>query len=242
MGERPRGKGGTRGGTRGETRGKTRGKTWSETGSEPRRVIVAITGASGSIYGVRLLELLRDRPDVETHALISKAGGLTLKAECGLTPRHLAELADQAHAVGNLGAPISSGSFRFHGMVVAPCSIRTASAIASGNTGDLISRAGDVALKERRPLLLAVREAPLHLGHLETLAQLARLGAIVFPPVPGFYHRPERVSDIVDQSCMRMLDQLGIHLDAAPRWGEAGGIPAIGDADAGSDETVEPGS
>jgi 4-hydroxy-3-polyprenylbenzoate decarboxylase len=193
-----------------------------------RRVIVAITGASGSIYGVRLLQMLQAVPEVERHAMISKAGGLTLSAECGLAPADVAKLADQVHPVGNLGAPVASGSFRVHGMVVAPCSVRTASNIATGNTGDLISRAADVVLKERRPLIVAIREAPLHLGHLETLAQLARLGAIVFPPVPSFYHRPQSVAEIVDQSCMRMLDQLDITVQAAPRWGEPGGVPAIG--------------
>jgi len=200
-----------------------------------RRVIVAITGASGSIYGVRLLQMLAEVPDVERHAMISKAGGLTLSAECGLAAADVAKLADQVHAVGNLGAPVASGSFRVHGMIVAPCSVRTASNIATGNTGDLISRAADVMLKERRPLVIAIREAPLHLGHLETLAQLARLGAIVFPPVPGFYHRPQSVAEIVDQSCMRMLDQLDITVQAAPRWGEAGGVPAIGSGAAGTE-------
>jgi 4-hydroxy-3-polyprenylbenzoate decarboxylase len=194
----------------------------------PRRVVIAITGASGSIFGIRLLELLKAVPGVERHAVISKAGGLTLQAECGLAPSHLATLADEVHAVGNLGAPLASGSFRVHGMVIAPCSIRTAAAIATGVTGDLISRAADVMLKERRRLVLAVRETPLHQGHLETLVQLARLGAVVFPPVPGFYHRPQTVAEIVDQSCMRILDQLDIAVEAAPRWGEAGGVPAIG--------------
>jgi 4-hydroxy-3-polyprenylbenzoate decarboxylase len=193
-----------------------------------RRVIIAITGASGSIYGVRLLQMLKGAPGVETHAMISKAGGLTLAAECDLAPGQLAKLADEVHQVGNLGAPVSSGSFRVHGMIIAPCSIKTASNIATGNTGDLISRAADVVLKERRRLVVAVRETPLHLGHLETLAQLARLGAIIFPPVPSFYHRPQQVAEIVDQSCMRMLDQLDITLQTAPRWGEPGGVPAIG--------------
>lgn len=197
-------------------------------GGARRRVIVALTGASGSIYGVRLLQLLRAVPEVETHAMISKAGGLTLTAECDLAPGQLAKLADEVHQVGNLGAPVSSGSFRVHGMIIAPCSIRTASSIATGNTGDLISRAADVVLKERRRLVVAIRETPLHLGHLETLAQLARLGAIIFPPVPSFYHRPQQVAELVDQSCMRMLDQLDITVQAAPRWGEPGGVPAIG--------------
>jgi 4-hydroxy-3-polyprenylbenzoate decarboxylase len=200
----------------------------------PRRVIVALTGASGAIYGLRLLELLKGRPDIETHAVVSKAGGLTMQAECQRGPGTLEGLADHVHAHGNPGAAIASGSFRCHGMIVAPCSIKTAASIATGLTADLISRAADVMLKERRPLVLAVRETPLHQGHLETLVQLARLGAVIFPPVPSFYHRPASIAELVDQSCMRMLDQLGITLDAAPRWGEAGGVPAIGDRTAGA--------
>lgn len=191
-----------------------------------RRIVVAITGASGAIHGLRLLELLRTVPDVESHVVLSKAGALTLKAECDLAAAELTRHADVVHAVGNLGAPIASGSFRADGMLIAPCSVKTASNIAMGNTGDLISRAADVMLKERRPLLVAFRETPLHLGHLETLEKLARLGAIVFPPVPSFYHRPRTIEDIVDQSCMRMLDQLGIRVDVAPRWGETVGLLA----------------
>ena len=128
-------------------------------------------------------------------------------------------LADVVHAPANIAAPPSSGSFRLDGMIIAPCSIRTASNIASGNTGDLISRTADVMLKERRLLVIGIRETPLHLGHLETLTQLARLGAVIFPPVPSFYSKPQRVTDIVDQTCMRMLDQVGVEVDAAPRWG-----------------------
>ncbi|MCB1882718.1 MAG: UbiX family flavin prenyltransferase [Geminicoccaceae bacterium] len=197
-------------------------------GAKRRRVIVAITGASGAVYGVRLLERLRDVPGVETHLVVTKAGGLTLKAECGLAPGSLAPLADHVHSPGNLGAPIASGSFRVHGMIVAPCSIRTASAIATGLTDDLVSRAADVVLKERRRLVVAVRETPLHQGHLETLLKLARLGATVFPAVPGFYHRPATLDDVIDQTVMRLLDQIDIHTEAQPRWGEAGGVPAIG--------------
>lgn len=185
--------------------------------------MVAITGASGSIYGLRLLQLLREVPDVETHVVLSRAGALTLKAECDLPPAHLTSQADVVHLVSNIAAPISSGSFRVDAMIIAPCSVKTASNIASGNTGDLISRAADVMLKERQPLLIAFRETPLHVGHLETLEKLARLGAIIFPPVPSFYNRPQTIDDLVNQSCMRMLDQLGLRVDAAPRWGEAVG-------------------
>ncbi len=185
-----------------------------------RRVLVAITGASGSVYGVRLLELMRPLPDVETHLILSKAGRVTLAAECDRAADEVEKLADAVHAPANIAAPPSSGSFRVRAMLIAPCSIRTASNIAAGNTGDLISRAADVMLKERRLLVVCIRETPLHTGHLETLAQLSRLGAVIFPPVPSFYSRPREVADIVDQTCMRMLDQIGVEVDIAPRWGE----------------------
>jgi len=192
----------------------------SPAANDTRRVLVAITGASGSIYGVRLLELMRPLPDVETHLILSKAGRVTLAAECDRAADDVEKLADAVHAPANIAAPPSSGSFRVRAMLIAPCSIRTASNIAAGNTGDLISRAADVMLKERRLLVVCIRETPLHTGHLETLAQLSRLGAVIFPPVPSFYSRPGEVSDIVDQTCMRMLDQIGLEIDVAPRWGE----------------------
>lgn len=187
-------------------------------GDETRRILVAITGASGSVYGVRLLELLRSLAGVEAHLILSKAGRVTLAAEMDRTQGEVEALADVVHAPANIAAPPSSGSFRLDGMIVAPCSIRTASNIASGNTGDLISRTADVMLKERRTLVVGIRETPLHLGHLETLTQLARLGAVIFPPVPSFYAKPETVSDLVDQTCMRMLDQVGVEVNVAPRW------------------------
>lgn len=196
-----------------------------------KRILVAITGASGAAYGIRLLELLKGAPEVETHLVVSKAGRLTIAAETTRDAAEVEALADVVHLAGNVGAPPSSGSFRLDAMIVAPCSIKTASNIAYGNTGDLVSRAADVMLKERRTLVLAVRETPLHAGHLETLTKLAHLGAVIFPPVPAFYHKPEAVSDIVDQTAMRLLDQAGIHLEAAPRWGEAGGVRAIGSSD-----------
>ena len=188
--------------------------------NDKRRVLVAITGASGSIFGIRLLELLRPLDDVETHLILSKAGRVTLASECDYEHDEVEALADAVHAPGNIAAPPSSGSFRMHAMLIAPCSIRTASSIAAGDTGDLVSRAADVMLKERRRLVICIRETPLHTGHLETLTQLSRLGAIVFPPVPGFYSRPEVIGDLVDQTCMRMLDQIGVEIDAARRWGE----------------------
>jgi len=193
-----------------------------------KRVIVGITGATGTIYGVRLMELMRTEPGIEVPLVMSKSAKLTLKMEHDLELDYINGLAHEVHDPGNIGASISSGSFHSEGMIVAPCSIKTMSNIASGNTGDLISRAADVILKERRTLIVAIRETPLHIGHLENLTKLARIGAVIFPPVPAFYNRPASLQDIVDQSCMRMLDQLHIHLESAPRWGEKGGVAAVG--------------
>ena len=192
------------------------------------RVIVGITGATGTIYGVRLMEMLRTEENIEVHLVMSQSAKLTLKMEHDIPLGRINDLAHEVHEVKNIGASISSGSFHSRGMIVAPCSIKTMSNIAMGNTGDLISRAADVILKERRKLVVAIRETPLHAGHLENLIKLANLGAVIFPPVPAFYNRPVTLQDIVDQSCMRMLDQLGIHLESAPRWGEEGGVPAVG--------------
>ena len=193
-----------------------------------KRVIVGVTGATGTIYGVRLMELMRTDPEIEIHLVMSKSANLTLKMEHDLTLDYINSLAHEVHNPGNIGASVSSGSFHSEGMIVAPCSIKTMSNIAMGNTGDLISRAADVILKEQRKLIVAIRETPLHLGHLENLTRLARMGAVIFPPVPAFYNRPESLQDIVDQSCMRMLDQLHVHIESAPRWGEEGGVPAVG--------------
>lgn len=183
-----------------------------------KRIILAITGASGAIYGVRIAQVLRDVGDVETHLVISPAARRTILQECDISAKEIEALAHVVHNHADIGAPISSGSFRVHGMIVAPCSVKTMSNIATGNSGDLISRAADVMLKERRPLLLVVRETPLHAGHLENMLKLARLGAVMFPPVPAFYHRPQTIAEIVDQSVMRILDQLDIETSAAERW------------------------
>ena len=193
-----------------------------------KRIIIGITGATGTIYGWRLMELLRSEGETEIHLVMSPSAKLTLKMEHDVEPEHIYALAHEVHAPGNIGATISSGSFFSAGMIIAPCSVKTMSNIAMGNTGDLITRAADVILKERRKLLIAVRETPLHAGHLENMTKLARLGAVIFPPVPAFYNRPKTLEDIVDQSCMRMLDQLGAHLESAPRWGEEGGVAAVG--------------
>ena len=193
-----------------------------------KRIIIGITGATGTIYGSRLMEMLREEGDTEIHLVMSQSAKLTLKMEYDVEPDYINSLAHEVHAPNNIGASISSGSFSSAGMIVAPCSIKTMSNIAMGNTGDLISRAADVILKERRRLVIAIRETPLHAGHLENLLKLANLGAVIFPPVPAFYNRPHTLEDIVDQSCMRILDQLDVHLETAPRWGEDGGVPAVG--------------
>lgn len=193
-----------------------------------RVIIIGITGATGTIYGVRLMELLRTDPEIEVHLVMSRSAKLTLKMEHDIELDYINGLAHEVHEPGNIGASISSGSFRSEGMIIAPCSIKTMSNIAMGNTGDLISRAADVILKEGRRLVCAIRETPLHVGHLENLTKLARIGAVIFPPVPAFYNRPETLRDIVDQSCMRMLDQLHVDIESAPRWGEEGGVPAVG--------------
>ena len=193
-----------------------------------KRIIIGITGATGTIYGSRLMEMLREEGDTEIHLVMSPSAKLTLKMEYDVETDYINSLAHEVHAPNNIGASISSGSFASAGMIVAPCSIKTMSNIAMGNTGDLISRAADVILKERRRLVIAIRETPLHAGHLENLLKLAHLGAVIFPPVPAFYNRPRTLEDIVDQSCMRILDQLDVHLETAPRWGEDGGVLAVG--------------
>jgi 4-hydroxy-3-polyprenylbenzoate decarboxylase len=192
------------------------------------RLIIGITGATGTIYGVRIMELLRAHGGIEIHLVMSRAAKMTLKMEHDAEIDYIHGLAHEVHEPGNVGASISSGSFHSKGMMVAPCSIKTMSNIAIGNTGDLISRAADVVLKERRTLLIAIRETPFHSGHLENLLRLSRMGAVIFPPVPAFYNRPVTLQDVVDQSCMRMLDQFEIHIESAPRWGEEGGVPAVG--------------
>tara|TARA_Y100001960_G_scaffold329043_1_gene419327 strand:+ start:1428 stop:2054 length:627 start_codon:yes stop_codon:yes gene_type:complete len=206
-------------------------------GTNIKRVLIAITGASGAIYGVRLLEILNAKPDVETHVIVSKAAGLTLSAECDRNVAEVEALADVVHLVGNIGAAPASGSFSLNAMIIAPCSIKTASNIAYGNTADLITRTADVMLKEHRKLIVAVRETPLHAGHLETLQRLVGLGAVIFPPMPAFYHKPTSINEIISQSCMRMLDQIGINSDEVPRWGETSGIAAVGPKSIFVDET-----
>ena len=182
-----------------------------------RRIIVGITGASGAIYGVRALDLLA-AAGIETHLIVTRSAHLTLLHELGLAPSDLKHKASFVHNVSDLGATISSGSFHTLGMLIAPCSVRTMSEIATGVTSSLMSRAADVVLKERRHLVLMVRETPLHLGHLRTMVLLSEMGAVIMPPVPAFYALPASLNDIVDHSVGRALDLLGIDNDACPRW------------------------
>ena len=184
-----------------------------------RRIIVGISGASGAPYGVRLLDLLACRGDIETHLIVSRAGEKTVFEETGLKLAELKQKATFAHSVDAIGAAVASGSFLTHGMAIAPCSVHTMSAIATGNTSNLLTRAADVTLKEQRPLILMVRESPLHLGHLRTMAALAEMGAIIAPPLPAFYHRPKSVEEIVTHSAQRVMDLLGLPLENAARWG-----------------------
>jgi 4-hydroxy-3-polyprenylbenzoate decarboxylase len=182
-----------------------------------QRLIVGISGASGTVYGVRLLELLR-KAEVETHLVMSKSAELTLVYETDLKPKDVRLLASVHYPVADIGAAISSGSFPTMGMVIAPCSIRTMSEIATGVTDTLLTRAADVVLKEKRRLVLAVRETPLHGGHLRTMAALADIGAIIAPIVPAFYNRPQSVDDIVNHTCGRLLDLFGIDAGIVKRW------------------------
>ncbi|MBN9738148.1 MULTISPECIES: UbiX family flavin prenyltransferase [unclassified Pseudonocardia] len=193
-----------------------------------RRIIVALTGASGAVYGIRALELLREVPDVETHLVLTKAARATIGYETDRSVADVRALADVVHSDGDLGAPISSGSFRTAGMLVAPCSVKTLSGIASSYDESLVVRAADVALKERRRLVLLVRETPLHAGHLRLMSEVTASGAIVMPPVPAFYARPHSVADIVEHTTGRALDLLDVDTDAVARWtGERDGRAVV---------------
>lgn len=184
----------------------------------PRRIIVAISGASGAVYGVRLLQALRDAPGIESHLVVSSAGWRNVQEEHGLQRADIETLADQVHDIANIGASIASGSFQCSGMVVAPCSMRTLAAIAHGLSDNLITRAADVLLKERRRLVLMVRESPLSLIHLRNMVSATEAGAIICPPMPAFYLRPQSVDDIVDFSVARALDLLDVPHTLAARW------------------------
>ncbi|HWD50082.1 MAG TPA: UbiX family flavin prenyltransferase [Rhizomicrobium sp.] len=183
------------------------------------RLVVGLSGASGAAYGIRLLEALKEL-SVESHLVMSKPGEMTIGYETDITPKQVAAKADAVYAINDIAAPIASGSFRTKGMIVAPCSVRTWSEIATGVTTNLLTRAADVTLKERRPLILMVRETPLHVGHLRSLTQLAEMGAIILPPVPAFYAEPHTLKDIVDQMVGKALDLLGYDWPRLRRWGE----------------------
>jgi 4-hydroxy-3-polyprenylbenzoate decarboxylase len=194
--------------------------------SEQPRLVVGISGASGIVYGLRALDACREL-GVESHLVMSKAAALTLAQETSLSPADLNARAGVVHKVSDIGASIASGSFRTLGMIVAPCSVRTMSEIATGVTSSLLSRAADVTLKERRPLVLMVRETPLHLGHLRTLVKLAEMGAVIAPPLPAFYARPASLEAMVDQSVGRALDLFGLSWTPVKRWGQDIGPVAV---------------
>jgi len=197
--------------------------------TQAERLVVGVTGASGVVYGLRTLKALADL-EVESHLVLSRSAALTLKQEAGLGPSDLAARATAFYSPGDVGAAIASGSFRTLGMIIAPCSIRTMSEIATGVTSNLITRAADVALKERRPLVLMVRETPFHLGHLRTMVRLAEMGATIAPPLPAFYAQPQSVDQMVDQSVGRALDLFGLDWRAVRRWGQDVGPIASGEA------------
>ena len=185
-----------------------------------KQLIVGISGASGAIYGVRLLQVLRDVADVQTHLVMSQAARQTLSLETDFSLRDVQALADVVHDARDIAASISSGSFKTAGMVILPCSIKTLSGIVNSYTDTLVTRAADVVLKERRTLVLCVRETPLHLGHLRLMTQAAELGAVIMPPVPAVYHRPQTLDDVINQTVNRVLDQFDIDLpeDLFARW------------------------
>lgn len=184
-----------------------------------RRIIVAISGASGVIYGVRLLEALRKIENIETHLILSRGARITMELETSLTPEQVEGLADKAYAPENLAASLSSGSFRTEGMIVAPCSMKSLSMIAMSLNDNLLVRAADVTLKERRKLVLVPRETPLHLGHLRAMTAVTEMGGVILPPVPSFYHRPQSIEDIIDQTVGKALDQFDIGHELFERWG-----------------------
>jgi len=186
-------------------------------GVDGRRLVVGISGASGAIFGVRLLELLKET-DIETHLIMSRAARLTLTSETDFTVADVEALATVVHSNQNIGAGCSSGSFKTAGVIIAPCSVKTMSEIATGTTANLLSRAADVALKERRRVVLLLRETPLHLGHIRTMAAVTEAGAIVYPPVPAFYSRPASLAEMVDHTLGRALDLFDIDLGTVQRW------------------------
>ena len=185
---------------------------------KPRRLVVAITGATGAVYGVRLLQHLSATPGIETHLVVSDAAVLTLHQETGLQRRDVEALAHVVHKNRDIGASIASGSFQSDGMVIAPCSMKTLASVALGLSDNLIARAADVVLKERRRLVLMVRETPFNLAHLRNMTAVTEMGGIVFPPLPSFYHKPASIEEMVDHTVARVIDLFGVEHTLAPRW------------------------
>lgn len=191
----------------------------TSTGAPPKqRLIIAITGATGSVYGVRLLQVLQANPDVETHLLISEAGVLNLHQELDMKRKDVEAFADVVHHVRDVGASIASGSFQSDGMVIAPCSMKTLASVAHGMSDNLITRAADVVLKERRRLILMVRETPFNLAHLRNMTAVTEMGGVIFPPLPGFYHRPQSIQEMVNHTVGRVLDMFSLQHELTPRW------------------------
>ena len=185
----------------------------------PRRLVIAITGATGAVYGVRLLQQLAATPGVETHLVVTDAAALTLHQEVGMQRRDVEALAHVVHKNRDIGASIASGSFQSDGMIVAPCSMKTLAAVAHGLSDNLVARAADVVLKERRRLVLMVRETPFNLAHLRNMTAVTEMGGIIFPPLPGFYHKPASIEEMVDHTVGRVIDLFGLEHGLAPRWG-----------------------
>ena len=183
-----------------------------------RRLIVGLSGATGAIFGIRILDVLSKVDDVETHLVLTRAAKMTIQVETTHSVKEVESMADFVHDINNVGASIASGSFRTEGMVIVPCSMKSMGGIALSVGGDLLVRAADVVLKERKKLVLVTRETPLHLGHLESMVSLTRMGAIIFPPVPAFYHRPKTLDDVINQTVTRVLDQFDIDIDLFQRW------------------------
>ena len=195
---------------------------------KPRRLVVAITGATGAVYGVRLLQQLAATPGVETHLVVTDAAALTLHQEMGLQRRDVEALAHVVHKNRDIGASIASGSFQSDGMIVAPCSMKTLAAVAHGLSDNLVARAADVVLKERRRLVLMVRETPFNLAHLRNMTAVTEMGGIVFPPLPSFYHKPASIEEMVDHTVGRVIDLFGLEHGLAPRWAGMKASPDAG--------------
>ncbi|MFO7747730.1 MAG: UbiX family flavin prenyltransferase [Orrella sp.] len=199
--------------------------------STKRRLVVGVTGATGSVYAVRLLELARQQADVEVHLVVSASGLLNIKHELGLSRTQVQELADHVYSVRDIGATLASGSFSTTGMIVVPCSMRTLAAVAHGLSDNLITRAADVTLKERRRLVMAIRETPFNLAHLRNMTAVTEMGGIIFPPLPAFYHLPQTIGEIIDHSVVRMLELVGIDVPR-PSWpGLQSGVSEAGSID-----------